>query len=158
MTHRYIAAIDQGTTSSRCIVFDVDGIIVALDQREHAQLFLVCTNGRHDQCCANLGRPLVRALREDLAEAEEHNDLGRAERAREELDFIARELSRAVGLSGRARRTGTASERARVSVQRRVTAAIRKVAEHDQRLARYLKWAVRTGTHCCFYPHGRPLG
>lgn len=27
-------------------------------------LFLVCTNGRHDQCCANLGRPLVRALRE----------------------------------------------------------------------------------------------
>jgi hypothetical protein len=27
-------------------------------------LVLVCTNGRHDQCCANLGRPLVRALRE----------------------------------------------------------------------------------------------
>jgi len=25
-------------------------------------LLLVCTNGRHDQCCANLGRPLVRAL------------------------------------------------------------------------------------------------
>jgi hypothetical protein len=28
------------------------------------RLVLVCTNGRHDQCCANLGRPLVRALRE----------------------------------------------------------------------------------------------
>ncbi len=28
------------------------------------KLILVCTNGRHDQCCANLGRPLVRALRE----------------------------------------------------------------------------------------------
>jgi len=27
-------------------------------------LILVCTNGRHDQCCANQGRPLVRALRE----------------------------------------------------------------------------------------------
>jgi hypothetical protein len=27
-------------------------------------LVLVCTNGRHDQCCANQGRPLVRALRE----------------------------------------------------------------------------------------------
>jgi hypothetical protein len=27
-------------------------------------LFLVCTNGRHDQCCANLGRPLMRALRD----------------------------------------------------------------------------------------------
>jgi len=27
-------------------------------------LYLVCTNGRHDQCCANRGRPVVRALRE----------------------------------------------------------------------------------------------
>lgn len=25
-------------------------------------LHLVCTNGRHDQCCANFGRPVVRAL------------------------------------------------------------------------------------------------
>lgn len=29
--------------------------------REHP-LYLVCTNGRHDPCCANLGRPLARAL------------------------------------------------------------------------------------------------
>ena len=28
------------------------------------RLVLVCSNGRHDQCCANLGRPLVRALRD----------------------------------------------------------------------------------------------
>jgi glycerol kinase len=34
----YIAAIDQGTTSSRCIVFDVDGRIVAIDQKEHEQI------------------------------------------------------------------------------------------------------------------------
>ncbi|HYN97762.1 MAG TPA: glycerol kinase GlpK [Pilimelia sp.] len=39
MRHRYIAAIDQGTTSSRCIVFDAEGSIVALDQREHQQIF-----------------------------------------------------------------------------------------------------------------------
>jgi hypothetical protein len=25
-------------------------------------LYLICTNGRHDQCCANLGRPVARAL------------------------------------------------------------------------------------------------
>jgi hypothetical protein len=31
----------------------------------HAEpLVLVCTNGRHDPCCATFGRPLVRALRE----------------------------------------------------------------------------------------------
>ncbi|MBA5225127.1 glycerol kinase GlpK [Streptomyces griseoaurantiacus] len=37
--HTYVAAIDQGTTSSRCIVFDGDGAIVAVDQREHRQIF-----------------------------------------------------------------------------------------------------------------------
>jgi glycerol kinase len=35
----FIAAIDQGTTSSRCIVFDKDGRIVAVDQKEHEQIF-----------------------------------------------------------------------------------------------------------------------
>ncbi len=34
----FIAAIDQGTTSSRCIVFDKDGRIVAVDQKEHEQI------------------------------------------------------------------------------------------------------------------------
>ncbi|MFE0690999.1 glycerol kinase GlpK [Streptomyces sp. JH002] len=36
---QYIAAIDQGTTSSRCIVFDHDGRIVSVDQKEHEQIF-----------------------------------------------------------------------------------------------------------------------
>ena len=39
MTDKFVAAIDQGTTSSRCIVFDQDGAIVAVDQREHRQIF-----------------------------------------------------------------------------------------------------------------------
>ena len=34
----YVAAIDQGTTSSRCILFDHDGTIVASHQLEHAQI------------------------------------------------------------------------------------------------------------------------
>ncbi|MGG7575856.1 glycerol kinase GlpK [Streptomyces sirii] len=34
----FIAAIDQGTTSSRCIVFDRDGRIVSVDQKEHEQI------------------------------------------------------------------------------------------------------------------------
>ena len=36
---RYVAAIDQGTTSTRCIVFDRDGAIVSVAQREHEQHF-----------------------------------------------------------------------------------------------------------------------
>jgi glycerol kinase len=39
VSSRYIAAIDQGTTSTRCIVFDERAHIVALDQREHRQIY-----------------------------------------------------------------------------------------------------------------------
>src|SRR4051812_12278743 len=35
----YVAAIDQGTTSSRCIVFDADGTVVSVAQREHRQIY-----------------------------------------------------------------------------------------------------------------------
>ncbi len=36
---RLIAAIDQGTTSTRCLLVDDDGTVVAADQRPHRQLF-----------------------------------------------------------------------------------------------------------------------
>ena len=39
MTPRYIAAIDQGTTSSRCMIFDADGQVAARAGREHRQIF-----------------------------------------------------------------------------------------------------------------------
>jgi glycerol kinase len=39
MTERYVLAIDQGTTSTRCIVFDRRGHLVSVVQREHQQHF-----------------------------------------------------------------------------------------------------------------------
>ncbi|ATE57257.1 MULTISPECIES: glycerol kinase GlpK [Actinosynnema] len=36
---KYVAAIDQGTTSTRCMVFDHSGRVVAVDQKEHEQIF-----------------------------------------------------------------------------------------------------------------------
>ncbi len=36
---KYLAAIDQGTTSTRCIFFDVHGEIVSMDQQEHDQIY-----------------------------------------------------------------------------------------------------------------------
>ena len=35
----YVAAIDQGTTSTRCMLFDRSGSVVAVDQMEHQQIF-----------------------------------------------------------------------------------------------------------------------
>ena len=36
---KYVAAIDQGTTSTRFIIFDHGGKIVAVDQKEHEQIY-----------------------------------------------------------------------------------------------------------------------
>ncbi|MFB3044307.1 MAG: FGGY family carbohydrate kinase, partial [Acidimicrobiia bacterium] len=35
----YVGAIDQGTTSTRFMVFDRTGTVVSLEQREHRQIF-----------------------------------------------------------------------------------------------------------------------
>ena len=35
----HVLAIDQGTTSSRAIIFDHEGRIVAVGQKEHEQIF-----------------------------------------------------------------------------------------------------------------------
>jgi hypothetical protein len=100
-------------------------------------------------------RRRVDDLQEELREAESFQDAGRAGRAREELDFIAGELSRAVGLGGRDRRAGAAAERARVAVQKRLKEAIRKVEEGAPALGRHLTLTVRTGTFCAYHPSGR---
>ena len=36
---KYIAAIDQGTTSSRCMLFDHSGKVISLAQKEHRQIY-----------------------------------------------------------------------------------------------------------------------
>jgi glycerol kinase len=35
----YIASIDQGTTSTRCIIFDHSGKVISVDQKEHQQIY-----------------------------------------------------------------------------------------------------------------------
>jgi predicted ATPase len=97
-------------------------------------------------------RARVIELREELEEAESWNDPGRAERAREELEMIERELSHAVGLGGRQRRSGSAAERARVNVQRRIRDAIRRIESYHPGLAKHLDRSVRTGAYCAYDP------
>ncbi|MBA3232796.1 MAG: glycerol kinase GlpK [Propionibacteriales bacterium] len=37
--NQYVAAIDQGTTSTRCMIFDKSGSVISVDQKEHEQIF-----------------------------------------------------------------------------------------------------------------------
>ncbi len=94
-------------------------------------------------------------LREELDEAESFNDPARAARAREEMDFLTRELARAVGLGGRDRKAASHAERARLNVTRAIRAAMRNLARVHPPLAEHLSLTIRTGRYCCYAPDPR---
>jgi hypothetical protein len=97
-------------------------------------------------------RRRAEAIADELAEAERFNDVGRSERLREELDAIATELSRGIGLSGAPRRAVGAAERARVNVRKRLRHAIAVVGEVHPELGRHLDATIRTGIFCEYRP------
>jgi hypothetical protein len=94
-------------------------------------------------------------LREELTEAEEFNDTGRSERLREEIEFLAAELSRAVGIGGRERRAGSHAERARVNVTRAISLALAKINESHPALGEHFARTIKTGTFCSYAPDPR---
>ncbi|NUK89333.1 FGGY family carbohydrate kinase, partial [Streptomyces lunaelactis] len=64
MVERYVMSIDQGTTSTRCILFDHRGRLVSVAQREHQQHFPRPGWVEHDavEIWRNLGRVVPEAL------------------------------------------------------------------------------------------------
>ncbi len=62
---QYVAAIDSGTTSSRCILFGHDGKIVATGQKEHEQIFPRAGWVEHDpeEIWANTKEVVAEALK-----------------------------------------------------------------------------------------------
>ena len=94
----------------------------------------------------------VRELQQEIDEADAAHDVGRAERAREELDQLVEHLSGALGLGGRARPLGSAAERARSAVTWRIRNSIKKITSAHSRLGRHLENSVRTGTFCVYEP------
>ena len=97
-------------------------------------------------------RRRVSELQEELEEAESLADTGRVDALRDELDFITRELARAYGLGGRERPSGSASERARVNVRRRLKDAIERIGEQIPDAGTYLENTIKTGTYCKYVP------
>ncbi|TQS20330.1 glycerol kinase GlpK [Microbispora sp. KK1-11] len=67
MTQRYVMSIDQGTTSTRCILFDQRGRLVSVTQREHKQHFPRPGWVEHD--AVEIWRNLERIGPEALAQA-----------------------------------------------------------------------------------------
>jgi tetratricopeptide (TPR) repeat protein len=100
-------------------------------------------------------RQRLAELEEDLGEAEAWNDAERAARAKDEIEFLTRELAVAVGLTGRDRKAASAAERARLNVSRAIRAAMSRIAENHLRLGEHLDAAVNTGLFCSYTPDPR---
>lgn len=98
-------------------------------------------------------------LREERDDARERGDHESAARVESEIDFLAREIARAVGLGGRDRRAGSAAERARLNVTRAIKSALQKISEHNSQLGNLLDRSIRTGSFSCYLanPHA-PIG
>jgi len=101
-------------------------------------------------------RQRIEVLRGELEEASGYNDIERASRIQHELEFVARELSAAYGVGGRARKVADASERARKAVTNRIRDSIAKLDKDNPTLARHLANSIKLGTFCSYTPE-RPV-
>ncbi|MFF4104455.1 transcriptional regulator [Streptomyces sp. NPDC001903] len=91
-------------------------------------------------------------IEDDVEEARADHDLARQEQTELERDFLIDELARAVGLGGRDRHAGAASERARAAVTQAVRKAIGRLRDACPPLGDHLDRTVRTGTYCAYVP------
>ena len=100
----------------------------------------------------------LRELHEEVEEAQRFDDLERGSRVQWEINFLAEQLARAVGLGGRDRRAGSQAERARSTVTKRLKDSIQKIAVAIPLLGRHLRARVKTGYYCSYNPHpDRPV-
>jgi hypothetical protein len=100
-------------------------------------------------------RRRIEELRAAMDEAKAFNDTARAADLEKELEFIALELSRAVGAGGRDRKHRAEDERARVNVTNAIRTLTTKIAKEHAALGRYLRLTIKTGRFCSYRPDPR---
>jgi hypothetical protein len=97
-------------------------------------------------------RRRLESLQAALEDAEGRGDVDGVERARDEMETIAKHLTGVTGRRGRTRRAESPVDRARSAVQRRLKDAVQRIGAQDRELGAWLERAVRTGNYCSFRP------
>jgi hypothetical protein len=91
-------------------------------------------------------------LQSDLHDAEQCSDFTRVEKLQGEYDRLVDHLSKALGLKGKARETGSTIEKARSALTWRIRNAIARVEQHHPLLGAHLANAIKTGILCSYQP------
>jgi hypothetical protein len=110
---------------------------------------------RLDSAAKAAYRERLSELEGEIRQAEAWNDPEAAARAQVEIDFLHGELASALGLGGRDRTSGSAAERARLSVTRAIRSAMNRIAAGSPAVGRHLDATIRTGTFCSYQPDPR---
>jgi len=145
---REVEARATGTAAVRAQVAPATAADAGLDVREESALPGLdrAAKVQYMQRREELTRQIARAAR---------TNPGEAERARQELGWIERQLAADIGRGGRDRPVGSGAERTRLRVTRALQTAIRRIAEQDADLGEELQERVRTGNVCAYKSHPR---
>ncbi len=138
-------------------------LLAALDGRATFDLPAAAVDGHHVNSVGDAGplldgrarssyRRRLEDLRAILGEAERFNDTGRAGAARAEIEFLEDQLAAAIGLRGRDRRASSASERARLTVTKRIKGVLERISFRHPSLGDHLGRTIKTGQVCAYVP------
>jgi TolB-like protein/Tfp pilus assembly protein PilF len=97
----------------------------------------------------------IKELREELDQARRRGFESRAIAAEAEIDALTAHLKSSLGIGGRARKSGSAAERARLAVSKSIGRAIESIAAANPELGRLLETTIKTGTFCRYQPDPR---
>jgi pimeloyl-ACP methyl ester carboxylesterase len=95
-------------------------------------------------------RKRLSELSAELEEAKQAGEERAATRIEQEIEFLTHELTRAVGLGGRDRRSASDIHRARVNVSRAVRRSIEKIRGYNPAIANALTLSLKLGIICVF--------
>lgn len=105
-----------------------------------------------DEAARDAYRRRLADIDDDIDEATRHHDLGRLAKAEADREYLVNELTRGLGIGGRARRSAGSSERARTAVARSLRYALDHLGARHRPAAEHLRASLRTGTYCSYAP------
>ena len=93
----------------------------------------------------------IEQLNDQIEEAEQFDDMEKQEKLEAEKDQIVARLSADMGLGGKSRLSNSPIEKTRKSVEKRISADIKKLQETFPEFAEHLQ-SIQTGTMCQYKP------
>ncbi|RIV45900.1 tetratricopeptide repeat protein [Flagellimonas pelagia] len=94
----------------------------------------------------------IKSLKMQIGDAEEIGLIEKAEGLKEEYEQLMGHIGKVMGLSNKARKTGSSLEKARAAVTWRIRNSIKKLEQIHPLLAKHLANSIKTGTCCSYKP------